>query len=328
MPSIGVNANYSQNNIDESLHLSNSWSKRWRGHSLRFRVDLWGVRLDGFQNLNYGPSGAFTCGAGATSLNGGAALGGYGSYAGGFASFLLGAPTQTGVGLNVVSPSNYTMETSGYIADTFQATHNLTFDIGLRYELFSPLTPRSAAGNFIYDLPSNMLLPINSGFVNERGNVRYDTDNWAPRFGFAYRFGEKTVIRGGYGISYWNGTTQFGNSFINANSGLRARRERGYGVAGSLTQVPYPQVLTGAMVAPNATYFFEPRNLQTPYVQSFNFSVQRDIGWATVLDVSFVGSLGRQLPYVQNINAGTPGGGTAGEPFNVSAYGNRTAPTV
>lgn len=326
LPAIGVNPTYPQDNIDESLHLSNAWSKRWRGHDLRFGVDLWGVRLDGFQNVNYGPSGAFLFGAGATSLNGGAPIGGYGSYANAFASFLLGAPTQTGVGLNVVSPSNYTMETSGYISDRFQATHNLTFDIGLRYDLFSPLTPRNASGNFIYDLPSNMLLPINQGFVNGRGNVRYDTDNWAPRFGFAYRLGEKTVIRGGYGISYWNGASQFGNAFVNANSGLEQGVNGTYGVAGTLGQVPYPQVLSGPTVAPNAPYYIVPRNPETPYVQSFNVMVQRDIGWATVLDASFVGSLGRQLPYVQDINAAAPGTGVAGMPFNVSAYGNRTAP--
>ncbi len=326
LPAIGANPNYPQDNIDESLHLSNSWSKRWRGHDLRFGVDLWGVRLDGFQNLNYGPNGAFTFSAGATSLDGGGPIGGYGSYANAFAAFMLGTPTQTGVGLNVVSPSNYTMQTSGYVADTFQLTHHLTLDVGLRYDLFSPLQPRNSAGNFIYDLPSNMLLPINQGFVNGRGNVRYDTDNWAPRFGFAYRFGEKTVIRGGYGISYWNGTSQFGNEFVNVNSGLEQGVNGTYGVAGSFNQVPYPQVLTGPTVAPNATYYIVPRNIQTPYVQSFNVSLQRELGWATVLDVSYVGSLGRELPYVEDLNAAPPGTGVAGMPFNVASYGDRTSP--
>jgi hypothetical protein len=326
LPAIGANPNYPQNNIDESLHLYNVWSKRWKGHDLRFGVDLWGVRLDGFQNLSYGPSGSFAFGSGATSLNGGAALGGYGTYANAFAAFLLGAPTQTGVGLNVVSPSNYTMETSGFISDTYQVTRHLTVDVGLRYELFNPLQPRNSAGNYMYDLPSNMLLPINQGFVNGRGNVRYDTDDWAPRFGFAYRMGEKTVIRGGYGISYWNGLAQFGNSFINGNTGLEQGVAGSYGVAGSFNQVAFPQVISGAMVAPNATYYIEPRTVQTPYVQSFNVSVQRDIGWAGVLDVSYVGSLGRELPFVQDINAAAPGTGTAGEPYNVAAYGYHTAP--
>ena len=113
--------------------------------------------------------------------------------AGGFAAFLLGTPTQTGVGLNVVSPSNYTTQLSGYIADTFQVTHNLTFDIGLRYDLFSPLTPRNASGNFIYDLPSNMLLPINQGFVNDRGNVRATacSRSWSGAVIRRYYFADK-----------------------------------------------------------------------------------------------------------------------------------------
>ena len=326
-PLLGSNANYPQSNIDQSLHLANSWSKRWRGHNLRFGVDLWGVRLDGFQNLNYGPSGAFNFEPGATSLNGGAALGPYSGYANSFASFLLGAPTQVGVGQNFVSPSNYTTQWSGYIADTVQITHNLTLDIGIRYDLFSPLQPRNTAGNYIYDLPSNMLLPIGQGFVNSRGNVRYDTDNWAPRFGFAYRMGEKTVIRGGYGISYWNGMAQFtGNSFINANSGLVNGVSGTYSVGGSFNQVPYSALLSGPTFAPNAAYYITPRNTQTPYVQSYNFMVQRDIGWATVVDLSYVGDLGRQLPFVYNLNAAAPGTSVAGLPFNVPAYGNHTAP--
>ena len=328
LPMLGTNANYPQTNVDQSLHLMNSWSKRWRGNDLRFGIDVWGVRLDGFQNLAAGPSGAFSFESGATSLNGGNVLGPYSGYGNSFASFLLGAPTQASVGQAFVSPSNYTVQTSGYLADTFQVTKSLTLDIGIRYDLFSPLQPRQAAGNYVYDLPSNMLLPVGQGFVNGRGNVRYDTDNWAPRFGFAYRLGEKTVIRGGYGISYWNGNAAFsGNEFVNANSGLVNGVTGTYGLAGTFGQVPYPGMpLSGPTVAPNAAYYFMPRNIQTPYVQSFNFMVQRDLGWATVLDLSYVGSLGRQLPYVYNINATAPGSGVAGNPFNVSAYGNQTAP--
>jgi len=328
LPLLGTNANYPQTNIDQSLHFANSWSKRWRGNDLRFGVDLWGVRLDGFQNLNYGPSGAFTFGAGATSLNGGGTIGPYSSYANSFASFLVGAPSQIGVGQNFVSPSNYAAQWSGYLADTLQVTRNLTLDIGMRYDLFSPLQPRTASGNFIYDLPSNMLLPIKQGFVNERGNVRYDTDNWAPRFGFAYRMGEKTVIRGGYGISYWNGVAEFnGSQFINGNTGLQTGVNGSYAVAGGFNRVPLLALPpSGSTVASNAAYYYSPRNSQTPYVQSFNFMIQRDLGWATVLDVAYVGALGRQLPYTYNINAARAGGDINGIPFNVAAYGNRTAP--
>ena len=54
--------------------------------------------------------------------------------------------------------------------------------------------------------------------------------------------------------------------------------------------------------------------------------VQRDLGWATVFDASYVGSLGRQLPFTENINAAAPGTDVAGLPFNVASYGDRTAP--
>jgi len=54
--------------------------------------------------------------------------------------------------------------------------------------------------------------------------------------------------------------------------------------------------------------------------------VQRDLGWATVLDVSYSGALGRQLPFTADINSAAPGTGAAGIPFNVASYGDRTAP--
>jgi len=91
--------------------------------------------------------------------------------------------------------------------------------------------------------------------------------------------------------------------------------------------VPFPPVaLGGATAGSNFAYTVSPRDIQTPYVQSFNFMVQHDLGWATVADISYVGALGRQLPYTQNINSALPGGDIAGIPYNVSAYGNRTAP--
>ena len=321
---LGVNPNFPQTNIDQSINVANSWSKRWRGHDLRFGVDLWGVRLDGFQNFPYGAAGAFNFESGATSLNG-MPLGPYGTYTNSFASFLLGAPTQTGVAQQFGGASNYTAQWSGYLADTIHPTKNLTIDIGIRYDLFSPLTPRNAAGNYIFDWPSASLLPINQGFVNQRGNIRYDTDNWAPRVGLAYRIGDKTVVRGGYGISYWNGAAQFeGSQFINtpaAQYGVSGT----YGVTGSFATVPLaPASITGALT--NMPLFIVPRNVQTPYVHSFNIMVQRDLGWGTVVDIAYVGNQGRQLPYTQNLNAAAPGTGAAGEPFNNALYNYQTAP--
>jgi hypothetical protein len=54
--------------------------------------------------------------------------------------------------------------------------------------------------------------------------------------------------------------------------------------------------------------------------------VQRDVGWATVIDASYVGALGRELPYTYDINAAAPGTGVNGIPFNVAAFNGLTAP--
>ncbi|MEJ7605882.1 MAG: hypothetical protein WKF37_06365 [Bryobacteraceae bacterium] len=44
---------------------------------------------------------------------------------------------------------------------------------------------------------------------------------------------------------------------------------------------------------------------------------QRELGWGTVWDVGYVGSLGRRIPYQRQLNAALPGAGAAGRPFFV-----------
>jgi hypothetical protein len=61
-------------------------------------------------------------------------------------------------------------------------------------------------------------------------------------------------------------------------------------------------------------------------VQSYNFSIQHDFGSGTLFDIAYVGTLGRQLPYTRELNAGLPGSGLAGLPLN-QLFG-RTASTM
>jgi hypothetical protein len=65
---------------------------------------------------------------------------------------------------------------------------------------------------------------------------------------------------------------------------------------------------------------------RTPYVQQFNLTAEHDFGAGILGSVSYVGSLGRKLPYTRELNASALGGGVAGLPLN-AAYG-RTALTM
>ena len=309
-----------QRNTENNLNLTSNWSARFLGNNIRFGVDLWQIRADGFtSNYAFQPQGSYIFGTGVTSLNGGVGLNQLGGFAESFASFLLGAPSQTSVGTQPYA-SNVQYQASGYIADTVNLFGKLTIDMGVRYDFFSPLQPRHAVGESIYDPTTNSLLPLQQNGVDARGNVQYNTTNIAPRIGLAYRFNDRTVIRGGYGISYFNTPLQFQNSAFISQAFAQAGVLGSYGSAGTFGTLP---LISSTVGAPNGTVHFTSKDIQTPYVQSFNIQVQRDLWHGILMDIGYVGNLGRELPYTQNLNAAQPGTGVSGLPF-YSAYG-RTA---
>src|SRR5439155_20543452 len=115
----------------------NDWHARFFHQDLRFGVDLWQVRVDGFQSLLYGPQGGYSFSPGATSIPG-ATLGRFGSYANSLAAFLLGAPTQAGITSSSFLPSYYSRQYGGYIAGRLNI-RRLSIVLGLRYDFYRPI---------------------------------------------------------------------------------------------------------------------------------------------------------------------------------------------
>jgi len=109
-------------------------------------------------------------------------------------------------------PMFYEAYTAPWINDEFKATSRLTLTFGLRfdyqfartesrdqYSTFDSTAPNPAAGN----LPGAVIFAGKcAGCSGRRTFESPKHDAWGPRLGFAYRLGDKTAIRGGYGIYY------------------------------------------------------------------------------------------------------------------------------
>jgi len=292
----------------------------YRGvHQIAFGADARGELADGWSNVLYspfGPLGAanpFTFGAfggfgfepgpassaTALSTNPNAVL------ASSFASFLAGAPTTAGVFHPSVLPSFRQTQIAGYVLDTVHVGNKLVVDIGVRYDAYSPVATRHPFDALFLNSPTG---GITAG--NELYHGNWDANNVAPRVGVAYRFRESTVFRAGYSINYF--PLPFALSGLNfAGTGALE------GISGSFAPARFvlPSVPGGsATSAPNLPFYISSAN-QAPYTQNYYAQIQHDLRGGFLFDVSYIGNVGRQFPYIAALNAAAPGSGLAGLPF-------------
>ena len=335
MPELGTTpVYYPLVNTDNLFDVVDTWSKLLKSHTLKWGAEVHRDRMDRFQpqGLNDGPRGLFVFNPGTTQLNGGPGLGPYGSFANSFAAYLLGATDRTGRTYQTVTPTNRQTQFSGFLQDTYQVTRKLTLDLGIRYDFYSPIVPRYKGGASNYDPATNTLLVAGVGDVDLATGVKAQ-NLIEPRVGFAYRLGEKSVIRGGYAVSGWTGRFGFTGGSLSTQFpviyNVQVGNSNDYRVDGSLNSipaVPFSSVPSSGRIspAPNQAFFVIPFNNPLSYVENYNLTYQRDFGGGFNLDIGYVGNVGHQLPFNQELNAAAPGTGTNGLPFLV--YG-RTAST-
>jgi outer membrane receptor protein involved in Fe transport len=118
----------------------------------------------------------------------------------GMADFLLGYATSVQLS-NFHEVHQRQHAYSFYVQDDWRATDRLTLNLGLRYDFMSPQTDaENRLANF--DLTSGQLVYAVDGNLEERALVEPDRNNFGPRLGIVYKANTATVVRGGYGIYY------------------------------------------------------------------------------------------------------------------------------
>jgi Carboxypeptidase regulatory-like domain/TonB dependent receptor/TonB-dependent Receptor Plug Domain len=89
-----------------------------------------------------------------------------------------------------------------YVQDDWKVNSKLSLNLGLRYDFITPALEASDAQTNFVPSGSGSLLFAGSGSLEDRGLVKPDTNNFAPRVGAVYQLDSKTLIRGGWGIFY------------------------------------------------------------------------------------------------------------------------------
>jgi hypothetical protein len=335
-PMIGINGCLPWRRAVTNFDVVNNWTKTKGTHVIKWGFDLRRERRDLLQTATFSPRGRFTFTPGPTALNGGPASGQFNA----FAAFLLDQPNGVGRDLAVIFPTNRDWVWNLYVQDKWQVTRKLTMDLGLRWEYWPAGTTQFPGGAANYN-PANNTLMLN-GIGNVPSNLGFQNHHLSlgPRFGLAYRLDDKTVVRGGFGISQFYRYTASGLWQYPVKQNQQLIAPNSFVAAGSMAAgLPAPQAVVipadGIITnPPNQTYTAYPANIPVPYIESWNVAVQRQLPGNLALDVAFVGNhgvnIGSGLPTGNSININAsqvPGSGTAGEPEKI-LFGRTAATNV
>lgn len=299
-----------------SFGIVNNLSKTFSKHIVRFGVDIRRERNDLLQTQTFNPRGRFEYQPAQTGDFADTRR----NFANSFASFLLDVPNQSGRDLPFIFPARRELIWNFYVQDKWQVNSKLTVDVGIRLERERGSKPRLPGGYSNYN-PANNTLEL-AGLGSIPMNIANSNNNWGPRLGIAYRLDEKTVIRTGFGISFFPRRMGQTNFPILQNNGFPAANAFVSAAVTMTTGFPpfTPFVLPNSGIIENAPlsngYNFTPRDLASPYVQSWNFAVQRALPWKFALDLAYVGNKGVNNQSGININASmVPGSGNNGRPL-------------
>lgn len=258
-----------------------------------------------------------------------------------YAAFLLGLPSTTSL-TRAVAYHEYSRTWGGFAQDDWRVNSKLTLNLGLRYEVESPLVERNnqSITSFDYDYvqPIQAAAQAKYATLNDpalkalvpqiyvKGGLKYagvdggrglyntPKDTFLPRLGFAYKLDSKTVIRGGAGLFAGFLGERRGDVVTYGYSQTTT-----IGTTFNAYGAPIPRswdnaLLTEAILEPvgNANSrqtnlgqgitFFNP-NPDVSKQLRWQIGFQRELAGGVTVEAAYVGNYGYNIEITRNINA-------------------------
>lgn len=273
-----------------------------------------------------------------------------------FAELLTGFVPEADVAFGITDKQFKFNDLSFYVSDDWRFSERLTFNIGLRWDWFGlPTEKNGRFANFDFtkvtnpnDISTGFILPSNiqnTGFNAIDGSLSsiakaenkhtlngQDLNNFAPRFGFAFRpfKSEKTIIRGGYGIYYDRPSAAFINTIYSNYPFFREIEVKNENAPATIQgatafnlqnpNLPFSSYFPFRVASRNLDGFTpfvvvdsspgganilsgaEPlefraidRDLKTPMIQQWNLGIQQEFFKDWVVEARYIGTRGQNL---------------------------------
>lgn len=231
------------------------------------------------------------------------------------ADFLLGYVANADLSNGYVVDQRH-WAVSAFVQDDWKATRRLSVNMGLRYDFVTPaLEAQNRQTNF--DPAMGSLVLAKDGSLEDRGLVKPDRNNLAPRLGVVYALGETTVLRAGYG-QFFNAYERLGSEDQLA---LNPPGLRNNSVSATSDTDPvfflregFPPDFLANIDLSRLRIRALKRDLPKPKIHEWSAGIERRVSAGIFVSADVVLARGRNLPNLRNLNQ--PVGGTGPLPFS------------
>ena len=270
---------------DVTRQVSGVVTKTWRAHTFKAGggfINRWASK----RGIAGSPAGNYTFNSLVT--NNGAGAGGNA-----LASLLLGYPSAATRSAELVIPNYNSLEPSMFVQDDWRASTWLTLNLGVRYDVYTPLSEEE--GNISnFDLATARLLVADQNGVGSTVGVTTDRSNIAPRIGASATLPAQMVLRGGWGLSYFptnmHSPALFRNPpFISSWPGPTINLGPSGGVPTLFLNDGFPAPEPANAVNPSGAIAAVDFDFKSTRIQQFNVVLEKEFS-GNVASIGYVGS--------------------------------------